>query len=151
MISIFSKSGQPETDPNSGREAIRRRLYALARKVNLGNTARDAAVPLALLDDFANSRGELSPEQLDKLARELCNASYNAESDRMHDLVPNIPQPGPTAKYLAGLRFDPNHPTNKKVMPRPDQIWAQGVGYPTPVDPPKVKPSGAIPKRKGFA
>jgi hypothetical protein len=143
-------SSKAKTDDNSARETLRRHLYAISRKLNLGTTAGNVEVPLPVLEDFANGHAELDAQQLGRLAKHLCDASYDPVTDRMHPLNPIEVRPVSTLT-AEDLRFDVNDPRNKAVMPRPETINFRGGPGPTHDPPLKTKPSGAMPRRPGFA
>ena len=70
---------------DSGLAVIRSAVLVRAKRGHLANLARDHAISLPALEEFAHGRARLSPDTLSALASELfgANVSYDPQIDRL--------------------------------------------------------------------
>ena len=124
------------TEIKTGTDAIRTAVANRARKGHLTPLARDAGVGTAALDSFGRGEGKLPPETLKALARELLDAVFDAEADRLRPIKkleprslgirppPIDPETLPTFKFGPADRgpqpVNPVRPTPK--VPRPGWV-----------------------------
>ena len=111
---------------DSGLAVIRSAVLIRAKRGHLANLARDHAISIPALEEFAHGRARLSPDTLSALASELfgANVSYDPQIDRLRrttqeasplGIAPPPVDPKTTPKFTGG---PPTMYPSKKPEPK---------------------------------